>query len=574
MTRGWFTGGQREFQATASQTRESLERHRGLVLRPGQLRCAWLLTRRCVVEFATGEGKTAGILPAAAFHARRGRTVWIATANDYLARRDADFAGPVFADLGLTTGCITQSLSRSARQSAYRANIIYGTLREFIFDHLRDRLRQERSATTAAEVSLQPGRDVLICDEADSLLIDEALTPCIISAPGAGLQAATPNGLRWGALAAGDFQEGVDYLDHPGFGPVLTPAGEERLVCSVLPEDVQSLTVTELAHCLELALLAGRRFREGEHYVVDRGQVRLVDESTGRIGPGKAWSRGLQQAVEAREEVPLTQPLEPAASLTIQQFARGFGHLCGLTGTAREAAAELRTGYQLRVQRVPEHVRTQRKMLPERAFRTLGEKLEAIVQDVGERLRAGRAVLVGTRTVKSSEFLSAALQAAGIEHAVLNARNPQLESQIIARAGQPGQVSVATNMAGRGTDITLHPDVRAAGGLHVIGTELHSSSRIDRQLAGRCGRQGDPGTFQQFLSLEDDLLSVAAAEASHRERNSASPSSIIRRLRRAQRQLERRQQQARRDLDRRREEEFALLRKLGVDPVVNPFPEE
>jgi preprotein translocase subunit SecA len=327
---------------------------------------------------------------------------------------------------------------------------------------------------------------------------------------------------------------------------------------------------------MELALRGARDFHRDQQYVVRQGDVCIVDEFTGRLSTGRKWSRGVHQAIEARENVPLSAPTDASASLTVHDYLERFPRVSGMTGTAREAKGEFRTIYGLRVEDIARHRPLQRITLPPAIFRSMEEKWDAVIGDVQNQHRRGRAVLIGTRTVAISEELSQRLRDTGLEHVVLNARNADSESEIIAQAGQPGRITVATNMAGRGTDIRLHPAVLEAGGLHVIGTEFHSARRIDRQLAGRCGRQGDPGSFQQFASLDDHILSSAFGEelVQKRRRRPWSPESSRRLLERAQQRLEQQAVIARMQLCRRNQQAQEILRSVGLDPVLNPFPED
>lgn len=534
-----------------------------------------------IVEMQTGEGKTLTATIPAALHAWEGRPVLIATANDYLARRDAESLRPVYAALGLSVGCIQSGQSREERQSAYARHITYGTAREFGFDFLRDRLEERRREDPRTALFASGPRRVqrdpacLILDEADSLLIDEARTPLILSGTLDRADAAHEAGYRWAAASAPVLHEEDDYRRDPLSGwPGLTTAGRARVRTLAMPAAMASLTLTDVHHFLERALFVNARYQRDRHYVVREGQVQIVDEFTGRIQTGRTWNDGIHQAVEAREGVPLTIETGHLARVTMQEFVRRFPVVAGMTGTAREAAAEFRTAYGLQVRTIPPHRRLRRRRWPDAVFADKARKYAAVAREIAEVRDAGRAVLVGTPTIAASQALADVLSGAGIEHVVLSALNPEEEAGIVALAGQSGRVTVATNMAGRGTDIRLQESVRDAGGLHVIATELHAARRIDRQLEGRCGRQGDPGTYRQFLSLEDDLLTAAfGEEAAERLRSkhteSVNAGGVIALLRRAQRRIEREHRLQRQELLQFDRELHRATQALGLDPVLD-----
>lgn len=534
----------------------------------------------CVVEMQTGEGKTLTATIPAALHAWDGRPVLIATANDYLARRDAQWMGPVYEALGLTVGCLQTGQSREERRRAYACHIVYGTAREFGFDYLRDRLEARRRGDPRAallavgplRVQSDPG--FLLVDEADSLLIDEARTPLILSGFRDRADAAHEACYRWAAAAAVELREGVHYLrDRFNGWPALLREGRARLRRLPMPPAMASLTLTDVQHFVERAVFVNHRYQRDRHYVVRDGRVQIVDEFTGRLQPGRTWNDGVHQAIEAREGLPLTVETGHLARVTMQEFVQRFPCVAGMTGTAREAARELRTVYGLRVRTMPPHRPLRRVRWPEAVFVTRQEKHAAIVREIQQVRSQGRPVLVGTPTITASQELSQRLAAAGIEHVVLNALNPEDEAGIVAQAGQPRRVTVATNMAGRGTDIRLHEAVRQAGGLHVIATELHAAARIDRQLEGRCGRQGDPGSYRQFLSLDDEILTTAFGEDEARrlrERFASAPAPrAIALLRRAQRRIEQEHFRQRQELMRFDRELQRATAALGLDPVLD-----
>ncbi|WP_437223370.1 hypothetical protein SH661x_003190 [Planctomicrobium sp. SH661] len=553
---------------------ESIRRHHGLTLHPGQLQAGRMMLSRVIAEMATGEGKTASSLLTIALAAASGQRVFVATANDYLAHRDAEFAAPVIADFHGTVGCLHAGAGFEERQAAYRAQVVYGTIKEFVFDHLRDRLAVADS-TGHPRAAIQPLADRLLIDEADSILIDEAATPCIVSGDAREYDPAVVSCLAWAAGIGGQLTEGIDYVDVPGRGTITTPVGRARIGALPLPSELASLTLGELFHWLELSLHACRRFRREVDYVLRDGEVVIVDESTGRISEGRQWSNGIHQAIEAREGVTVTPAQDARALLTIQEYVLRFRHISGMTGTGTEVRREFQNVFGLKVIQIPLNQPSRRVHLPNIACFTKSEKLGLLVDEVDQMHRAGRPALIGTPTVQASHELSGRLSERGLPHQVLNALNPELESPIIAQAGEPGRITVATNMAGRGTDIRLQGDSAARGGLHVIGSELHSARRIDRQLMGRCGRQGDPGSFRQFLSLEDANLSEAwePQQVDRIRQRCRSASSIEKHLFAAQRRIEKFAAARRAQLCEQQAQRVKLLQSLGLDPVLNPIPD-
>ncbi|MCA9054235.1 MAG: translocase, partial [Planctomycetaceae bacterium] len=341
-----------------------------------------------------------------------------------------------------------------------------------------------------------------------------------------------------------------------------------------MPPDVETIGKTEINNFLERALFVGHRYERDRHYVVRDGKVQIVDEYTGRIQPGRTWNDGIHQAVEAREGTPLTVETGHLARVTMQEYVRRFPYLGGMTGTAREATRELRSVYGLPVRTIPPNRRLRRERLADAVFLTRDEKWRGVVAETQQMLAQERSVLIGTPTIASSQVLAEVCHAAGISCVVLNALNPEQEAEVVAQAGEPGRVTIATNMAGRGTDIRLSDSVRKAGGLHVIATELHTASRIDRQLEGRCGRQGDPGSYRQYLALDDEILSAAhgserAAQVVERHRRSADGSVVARLLRDAQRTLEQEHWRQRQELMQFDEELQRATIALGLDPVLD-----
>ncbi|MGB7324383.1 MAG: DEAD/DEAH box helicase [Rubripirellula sp.] len=555
--------------------------HLGVTIRPSQIAAGHHLMSRSIVEMPTGEGKTlATVLPATAF-ARRGRRVWIATANDYLAARDADWMRPVYQQLGISVAAIVGNLSSTQRATAYAADVTYGTIRSFGFDFLRSALHQRRSSSNAAETPFNG--DVLIVDEADSLLIDEARTPMVISEPHASVAPSIEASIRWSASVANELVVDSDFFFDQEAGLVaLTEKGRKSVLCHPMPASMRSLTTTEILHGVEIAVLAAISILPDVHYVVDEHRIQLVDEYTGRKSSDRTLGAGLQQAIEAREGLTLTPPNVPVARIIVQDFVAKFRHLCGLTATAWEDRHELRNVHDLSVHRIAPERPSRRDVWPDRCFASSEEKRDAIAQETVDVVGSGRAVLIGTRTIEQSVTLSRHFDAAGIQHQWLTARNLESEAKIVSTAGQAGRVTIATNLAGRGTDIALSDEVRSAGGLHVIVSEPHASIRIDRQLIGRGARQGDPGSSRIFGCAEDTILWQAfgrdkadeirrqAADAS--KRGPADLAWLERRLARAQAIVTRLHQSDRQRLAVAEANLAAALRDLGLDPHLDPLP--
>ncbi len=457
-----------------------------------------------IVELPTGEGKTLAAVFPAYLHALSDRGVHVLTFNDYLARRDASWMGPVFSFLGLSVGCVREGMPAADRRRAYASDITYAAAREAGFDFLRDRL-----AIVPGDVVHRPFHLALV-DEADSVLIDEARVPLVISAN------ADPSGLDAGRLAAlvRTLEPGRDYATDAEHRNVsLTDTGLDRVEAALRTGSLYEEASRDLLTAVHCALHAEALLRRDVDYIVRERGVEIVDEFTGRVVDGRHWPDGLQAAVEAKEGISRNAGGRILGSIALQQYFGLYPRLCGMTATARSAAPELAEFYGLKVVVVPSHVPSVREDLPDVVFTDAAAKRDALVSEIGAAHAAGRPVLVGTASVRESEGLAAGLKAADIPCEVLNARNDELEAGIVARAGSRGAVTISTNMAGRGTDIKLGgPDERdraaiaALGGLYVIGTNRHESLRIDRQLKGRAGRQGDPGSSRFFISFEDDIF--------------------------------------------------------------------
>ncbi len=457
-----------------------------------------------VAELPTGEGKTLAAVFPAYLHALSGRGVHVLTFNDYLARRDAAWMGPVFAFLGLSVGCVQEGMPAADRRRAYASDVTYAAARESGFDFLRDRI-----AVTSGDIVHRPFHMALV-DEADSILIDEARVPLVIS----GAVGRSPGDTDALAALVRTLERGRDYdTDAEHRNVFLTDAGIDRVEATLRSGSLYNDANRGLLVAVHCALHAEVLVRRDVDYIVRGRGVEIVDEFTGRVVDGRHWPDGLQAAVEAKEGIAGNAEGRILGSIALQQYFGLYPRLCGMTATARSAAPELGEFYGLTVVVVPPHVPSVREDLPDAVFTHAEAKRAALVREIGEAHAAGRPVLVGTASVRESEGLAADLRAAGIPCDILNAKNDELEARIVTRAGTRGAVTISTNMAGRGTDIRLggpderdRADVVALGGLYVIGTNRHESRRIDRQLRGRAGRQGDPGSSRFFVGFEDDIF--------------------------------------------------------------------
>jgi preprotein translocase subunit SecA len=540
-----------------------------------------------IAEMPTGEGKTLTAVLPTFLRALAGRGAHVITVNDYLAGRDADTMGQVYEKLGLTVGCIQTPMEPDERRRAYEKDITYGTAKEMGFDFLRDRLRLGAGVQTdghrrpfgtgngRAADTVQREHHFALIDEADSILIDEARTPLIIGLTMPN-DASTVNLLRWSCRTSAKLAPGSDFVYEPDRrNAYLTDAGCRKVLLTSKPSLLNTVDTDRIYTHIEQALTARHAFQRDKDYVVVDDEVVIVDESTGRMMEGRKWQDGLHQAVEAKELVPITAATGQAARITVQSYFRQYAWLAGMTGTAWQARRELKRTYHLKVSVIPTNRPCIRAGWPTRVFATQDAKRQAVVQEIDDLLSADRAILVGTPSVEASEALGALLKQHGIAHQILNARYHEQEAQIVAQAGQPRKVTIATNMAGRGTDIILDPAVRQAGGLHVIATEMHSSARIDRQLVGRSARQGDPGSFRFFLSLEDELLRNLELATVQRLRAQARPdrdgelgTRWIELFRKTQAFLERTHGKQRRDLLRHEKLRLKQYRQMGLDPFL------
>jgi preprotein translocase subunit SecA len=486
---------------------------RALGLRPFdvQVLAAIAMDRAHIVEMQTGEGKTLAAVMPAALRALSGRGAHVLTVNDYLARRDAEWMGPVYAMLGLSVGFVQQGMTPEERRRAYLADVTYVTAKEAGFDHLRDLLALDRRALVH-----RPFHFALV-DEADSLLIDEARVPLVIAGSVGREISSAP---RLAALVA-SLTPGVHFdTDEYSRDVELTEAGVEHVERTLGAGRLYDAENYRLLTELNCALHARALLRRDVDYIVRDGRIGVVDEFTGRVVADRHWPDGLQAALEAKEGLERQPDGRILGSITLQHFLQGYPRLCGMTGTAQTAAPELRDLYGLDVVVVPTHRPMIRVDRPDVVFSHRDAKERALVEEIRRTHASGRPVLVGTLTVEESERLGGRLREAGVACEILNAKNDAMEARIVARAGAPGAVTISTNMAGRGTDIRLggedgaeHDRVAALGGLYVIGTNRHESRRVDLQLRGRAGRQGDPGESRFYVSLEDDLLARYGIEA-------------------------------------------------------------
>jgi preprotein translocase subunit SecA len=456
-----------------------------------------------ISEMKTGEGKTLTATAPVYLNALTGKGVHVVTVNDYLARRDADTMGKVYAFLGLTTGIIIHGLTDNERRQSYAADITYGTNNEFGFDYLRDNMKTDLSRF------VQRGHNFAIVDEVDSILIDEARTPLIISGHA---ESNLELFVKVNSAIPG-LQKDADYLiDEKSKVVSLTEDGMSKLEKRLRVENLYDPKNIGYLHHVQQALKAHMIFKKDVDYVVRDGKVLIVDEFTGRLMPGRRYSDGLHGALEAKEHVPVQNETQTMATVTFQNYFRLYSKLAGMTGTADTEAVEFKKIYNLDVVCIPTNKSMIRKDYQDEVYRTAREKFNVIAEEIEKAQKRGQPVLVGTVSVEKSELLSALLKKRGVDHEILNAKNHAREADIIKEAGQSGRVTISTNMAGRGTDIILGPGSREAGGLFVIGTERHDSRRIDNQLRGRSGRQGDPGESKFFLSLEDDLMRIFASD--------------------------------------------------------------
>ncbi len=456
-----------------------------------------------IAEMKTGEGKTLAATLPAYLNALSGKGVHIITVNDYLARRDTEWMGHIYKFLGLSVGCILHGLDDDERNAAYGSDITYGTNNEFGFDYLRDNMKFD------IETVVQKELNFAIVDEVDSILIDEARTPLIISGPA---EKSTElyhmvNGIIPRLVSERDFT-----VDEKARSSVMTEEGIAKAEQLLKVDNLYDPKYIEILHHVNQALKAYTLFKRDVDYIVKNGEVIIVDEFTGRLMPGRRYSEGLHQALEAKENVKIENENQTLATVTFQNYFRMYNKLAGMTGTADTEAAEFKKIYDLDVMVIPTNQPMIRIDKSDVIYKTRKEKFDAAINEIVELNKRGQPVLVGTISIDVSESFAIKLKKRGIKHTVLNAKNHEKEAEIISLAGQKGAVTISTNMAGRGTDIVLGEGVTDLGGLHILGTERHESRRIDNQLRGRSGRQGDPGSSRFYLALEDDLLRIFGGE--------------------------------------------------------------
>jgi len=513
--------------ASFAVVREAAARTLGLCHFDVQLMGGWAMLNGMLAEMETGEGKTLTATLTAATAALAGRAVHVITVNDYLAERDSEWTRPVYEALGLTVGCVKQGMDPESRRAAYRRDVVYCSNKEIAFDYLRDRrVLGGRPRAIAMKVDTLGGSGVgrrlllrglqfAIVDEADSVLVDEARTPLILSAEASHGQ---EEKLHAEALALAK-QLGEGDYEIRDQGVQVTDQGLERL--EALADSLSGVWrgPRRREQLVRQALSALHMFERDKHYLVREGKVVIIDENTGRLMPDRSWEQGLHQLIEIKEGCEITGRRETLARISYQRFFRRYLSLAGMTGTASEVAGELWAVYRLRVAAIRTNRPCRRLRQPGEVYGRSELKWRAVVGAIARQRARGRPVLIGTRSVAASETLAALLDEAQIPYRLLNARQDRDEAEIVARAGEPGCVTVATNMAGRGTDIKLAPGVAERGGLHVIATELNDSGRIDRQLFGRCARQGDPGSCEAILALEEDLVASYFPAAAARLRS-------------------------------------------------------
>jgi preprotein translocase subunit SecA len=456
-----------------------------------------------IAEMKTGEGKTLVATLPAYLNALTGAGVHVITVNDYLARRDTEWMGQIYRFMDLSVGTILHGLDDNERKISYHSDITYGTNNEFGFDYLRDNMKFDH------ESLVQPELNYAIVDEVDSILIDEARTPLIISGPA---EKSTSLYYQVNSIIPGLKAERHYTIDEKAKTVALTEEGVAHSEKVLKVDNLYDAKYIELLHHINQGLKAHTLFKRDVDYIVKHGEVIIVDEFTGRLMPGRRYSEGLHQALEAKENVKIENENQTLATITFQNYFRMYDKLSGMTGTADTEAAEFKKIYNLDVNVIPTHRPMIRKDFPDMIYKTRREKFDAALEEIIELHRKGQPVLVGTISIDVSESFSQKLKKRGIKHTVLNAKNHEREAEIVSMAGQKGAVTISTNMAGRGTDIVLGDGVVGLGGLHILGTERHESRRIDNQLRGRSGRQGDPGSSRFYLALEDDLLRIFGGE--------------------------------------------------------------
>ena len=557
--------------------REASKRVLGMRHFDVQLIGGMILHEGCIAEMKTGEGKTLVATLPAYLNALEGKGVYIVTVNDYLAKRDSEWMGQLYTFLGLSLGLIQSGMSPASKLEAYSRDITYGTNNEFGFDYLRDNLSWD------IKQCCQTRRHYAIIDEVDSILVDEARTPLIISGP---TQESTEKYISVAKIIKHLTVEMHFVIEEKHKNIILTEAGIDKVEDLLSIKDLYSVQTMDMAHRLIQCLRAKHLFNKDVDYVVKDNEVVIVDEFTGRLMEGRRYSDGLHQAIEAIENVRVQEESQTLASITFQNYFRMFPKLSGMTGTAITEAAEFESIYNLSVAQIPTNKPATRKDLPDVIYKTKEEKYNAIVNDVETAYKAKQPVLLGTISIEISEFISHLLTKKGIPHSVLNAKNHEREAEIIAKAGHAESVTIATNMAGRGTDIVLGDGVKEVGGLYVIGSERHESRRIDNQLRGRAGRQGDPGKTRFYVSLDDELMRLFGSERIKKVMETLGlPADtpiehvlITRSIEKAQEKVEKHHFSTRKQilkyddvLNRQRETIYSIRHKVLSQPTLNPL---
>ncbi len=544
----------------------------------------------CIAEMQTGEGKTLTATLPLILHSLLGKGAHLATVNDYLAERDANWMMPIYDLLGIRVGVVLTPDDQDTRRKAYAADVTYGTAKEFGFDFLRDRLlmraqgraiddflgsgSQERW-TSAGEQPVQRGMHFCLVDEADSILIDEARTPLIIGSLGDETREVVISTFKWAAEHAPSFVLKDHFtIDEDKHKIELTSKGRQYVRSIPRSDEIRLAALVDLYEYMERGIKVHRDFHLERQYVVIDGEIVIVDEFTGRLAEGRKWRDGIHQALEAKEKIEVTVPGGQAARITVQDLFLRYRFLAGMTGTAASSARELRRIYKTPVVQVPTNRPPKRQRLPDVVCHDMTEKFRAIVQEVLKVHAVGRPVLIGTRSIDKSSILADMLRKENVQVQVLNAHEIEREAEIVSNAGRRGQITVATNMAGRGTDIKLENDVREIGGMMVICTELHDAARIDRQLIGRCGRQGDPGTYRQYLSMDDDILKNGFGQKPSERlkslgKSGGSLTGQASRFRLAQRKVERKHFIDRMALLHHEKERTKIQREMGQDPYLD-----
>ncbi len=545
----------------------------------------------CIAEMQTGEGKTLTATLPLYLHSLLGLGAHLATVNDYLAQRDAEWMKPIYELLGVSVGVVLTESTPEERRAAYGSDITYGTAKEFGFDFLRDRLllraqgriqsdflgegSSERWSSRGDE-PVQRTMHFALVDEADSILIDEARTPLIIGSLGDETREAVIATFRWAAEHAPKYENEEHFTIDDDHRKIELTARGRALVRS-LPrnEEMRLVSLVDLYEFTERAIKVHRDFHLDRHYVVRDGEIVIVDEFTGRLAEGRKWRDGIHQGIEAKEQIEVSVPTGQAARITVQDLFHRYQSIAGMTGTAATSAPELRKIYKTPVVLVPTNRPPRRQRLPDQVYGTMMDKFEAIVAEVKQYHQQGRPVLIGTRSIDKSLILAKLLRDLAIPADVLNANEVEREAEIVSEAGKQGRVTVATNMAGRGTDVKLEQAVKELGGMHVICTELHDAARIDRQLIGRCGRQGDPGSYRQYLSLDDDILRTGfgtkrAEQLTEKGKTESGPFHYLAGyFRKAQRRVERKHFRDRMMLLHHERERTKLQREIGQDPYLD-----